>query len=79
MTMGYRLPTWKGKLPGSRNNDAMNRALIALGMALAGKTGRHRGFVCATMGDVETMAVDSRAEGLPGFSYILETTPPALY
>ena len=25
------------------------------------------------------MAVDFRVEGLPGFSHILETTPPALY
>ena len=48
-------------------------------MALASKMGWHRGFVCATMGDVEMMAVDSRVEGLSGFSYILETTPPALY
>ena len=48
-------------------------------MALTGKMGRHRGFVCANMGDVETMAVDSRVEGLSSFSYILETIPPALY
>ena len=48
-------------------------------MALAGKMGRHRGFVCATMGNVEMMAVDASVEGLSGFSYILETTPPALY
>ena len=53
--------------------------------------GRHRGFVYATlgdvetmgdvemMGDVETMAVHSRVDGLSGFSYILETTPPAVY
>ena len=43
-------------------------------MALAGKMGRHRGFFYATMGDVETMAVDSTLEWLPGFSNILETT-----
>ena len=48
-------------------------------MALAGEMGRHRGFDYVTMGDVETMAVDLRVEGLPGFSHILETTPPALY
>ena len=41
----------------------------------------HRGLVYVTMGDVEIymMAVDSREEGLPGFSHMLETTPPALY
>ena len=48
-------------------------------MALAGKMGCHRGFVYAIMGDVETMAVDSRVEELPGSSHILENTPPALY
>ena len=52
---------------------------IGLGMALTSKMGRHRGFICSTMGDVETMAVNSRVEGLPSFSYVLETTPPALY
>ena len=42
--------------------------------------GHHRGFIYATMGNVEMMAVDLRVEGLPGFSYILEeTTPPAMY
>ena len=48
-------------------------------MALAGKMGCHRGFVYVTMGDVEMMAVHSGAEELPGFAYILETIPPALY
>ena len=48
-------------------------------MALAGKMGLHRGFVYAAMGDVETMAVNPRVEGLPGFFHILETTPPVLY
>ena len=48
-------------------------------MALAGETGHHRGFVYATMGDVEMMAVDLRVEGLPDFSHILETTPLAMY
>ena len=47
-------------------------------MVLTGKMGRHRGFIYATMGNAETLAVDSRVEGLPGFSHILETTPPAL-
>ena len=47
-------------------------------MTLAGKISRHMGFVYATMGDVETMAVDSRVEGLSNFSHILETTPPVL-
>ena len=42
-------------------------------MALAGKIGHHRRFIYATMGDVEMVAVDSRVEGLPGFSHILET------
>ena len=48
-------------------------------MALAGKMGHHWRFVCATMGDVETVAVHSGAEELSSFAYILETTPPALY
>ena len=48
-------------------------------MALAGEMGNHRGLVYAAMGDVETIAVDSRVEGLLSFSHILETTPPALY
>ena len=48
-------------------------------MALAGKMGRHGRLVYATMGDIETMAVHSGAEGLPGFAYMLETTPLALY
>ena len=48
-------------------------------MALGGNIARLRELVCATMGDVETMAIDSRVEGFPGFSHILETTPPALY
>ena len=47
-------------------------------MALAGKMGRHKRFVSATMGDVEKTAVHSGTKGLPGFTYILETTPPAL-
>ena len=29
MTMGYRPPTWKGKVPGSRNDDATNKSLTA--------------------------------------------------
>ena len=48
-------------------------------MSFACKMGRHRRFVYATMGYVETVAVYSGAEGLPGFANILETTPPALY
>ena len=48
-------------------------------MVLAGEMGRHRGFVCATVGGVETMAVDLRMEELPNFSHILKTVPPVLY
>ena len=46
--------------------------------ALAGEMDHHKRFVHMTMGDVETMAVHPGVERLPGFSNILETTPPAM-
>ena len=30
MTMGYHLSAWKVKVPGSRNNDAINRGLMGI-------------------------------------------------
>ena len=51
-----------------------NNWKICLGVALAGKMCHHRGFIYATMGNIEIVAVNSRVEGLPSFSHILETT-----
>ena len=48
-------------------------------MALAGKMGCHSGFVYATMGDVEQVAVHSGAKESSSLVNILKTTPPALY
>ena len=55
-----------------------NYRQLGFGVALAGEIGRHRRFVYTTMGDVETVAVYLGLERLPGFSHILETTPPTL-
>ena len=48
-------------------------------MARAVKMGRHRGFMDPTMRDVEAVTIHSVVERLPGFTHILETTPPTLY
>ena len=55
-----------------------NYRQVGFGVAFAGEMGRHRRFVYATMGVVEVVAVHPGVERLPGFSHILETTPPAL-
>ena len=51
---------------------------LASVLALADEMGRHRRFIYMTMEYVETVVVHPGAERLPGFSHILETTPPAL-
>ena len=51
---------------------------LALVLALADEMGRHRRFVYTTMDNVETVVVHLGVDRLPGFSQILETTPPAL-